>query len=71
MFTKKKKPVCASCARGFQWLTGLTLLALGSVGVLEQLGLLSLSPWGWILSVLALMWGLLLLLNVGCKKCAA
>lgn len=71
MFFHGQKNLCSSCGSLSQWLAGLTLLVLGVVGILVQLDVFTLSPWGWTWPVVVLVWGLVVLFNVGCKDCGA
>ena len=63
------KNVPVSCSALCHWLGGLTLLVVGVIGLLVQLGVFMTSPWGWTWPILVLVWGLVVLFNVGCKEC--
>jgi len=64
------KRLCKPCGTLCSWLTGLTFLAVGVIGLLQQLNVFEVSPWGWTWPILVLVWGLVFLFNVGCKDCA-
>ncbi len=70
MFSHGGKQMCSSCGALFHWLKGLTLLLVGVVGLLQQLGVFAVSPWGWTWPIIVLVWGLVVLFNVGCKECS-
>lgn len=69
MFFRSNKMLCNSCSALCHWLGGLTLLVIGVIGLLQQLNVFKLSPWGWAWPVIVLVWGLVVLFNVGCKEC--
>lgn len=69
MFFHTKRMMCDSCTGLFHWLTGLTLVGGGVVGLLQRLEVFAVTPWPWIWPVLAIVWGLVVLFNVGCKDC--
>jgi len=70
MLFSSSKTLCSACNTLFHWLAGLSLLVVGVLGLLQQLEVLKTSPWGWAWPVIALVWGLLVLFNVGCKDCS-
>lgn len=63
------KNMCTACAALCHWLLGLTLLAIGIIGLMDQLSVFATSPWGWTWPVIVLIWALVVLFNVGCKEC--
>ncbi|MEK7524021.1 MAG: hypothetical protein AAB588_03230 [Patescibacteria group bacterium] len=69
MFFHSSKDMCHACSMLCHWLAGLTLLVVGVVGLLQQLGVFLVSPWGWTWPIIVLVWGLVVLFNVGCKEC--
>lgn len=69
MFWCHRKNMCPPCGALVHWLKGLTLLSVGIIGLLQQLGVFAVSPWGWVWPILVLVWGLVVLFNVGCKEC--
>lgn len=69
MFFHHKKSICGPCGALICWLKGLTLLAIGIIGLLQQLGVFEVSPWGWTWPIIVLVWALVVLFNVGCKDC--
>ncbi|KKU80065.1 MAG: hypothetical protein UY05_C0015G0008 [Candidatus Peregrinibacteria bacterium GW2011_GWA2_47_7] len=70
MLFQSSKAMCSACSALFHWLAGLSLLVVGVLGLLVQLGVLKVSPWGWAWPIIALVWGLTVLFNVGCKECS-
>lgn len=69
MLFHSHKNLCSACGMLCQWLAGLSLLVIGVIGVLEQLNVFTTSPWGWTWPIIVLVWGLVVLFNVGCKDC--
>jgi len=69
MLFHSNKTLCNSCSALCHWLGGLTLLVIGVIGLLQQLNVFKVSPWGWTWPVIVLVWGLVVLFNVGCKEC--
>ncbi|MBI5413329.1 hypothetical protein HZA42_03220 [Candidatus Peregrinibacteria bacterium] len=69
MFFNSQKGTCGACSALCHWLLGLTMLAVGIIGLLQQLGVFAKSPWGWTWPVLVIVWGLIVLFSVGCKDC--
>lgn len=63
------KNMCGACCTLVHWFAGLTLLAVGVIGVLDQLHVFQTSPWGWTWPILVIIWGLVTLFSVGCKEC--
>lgn len=70
MFFKSDKLLCNGCSGLCHWLLGLTFLVVGVLGLLQQLNVFTTSPWGWTWPVLVLVWGLVVLFNIGCKECS-
>lgn len=69
LFHHSGKNLCASCTALCHWFVGLTLLAVGVIGLLQQLNVFAVNPWGWAWPIIVLLWGLVTLFNVGCKEC--
>lgn len=69
MFFHSKNEMCGACGSLFHWLKGLTLLVIGVLGLLQQLNVFLVSPWGWAWPIIVLVWALVVLFNVGCKEC--
>ncbi len=68
MFFGANKSMCTSCHGLVQWLGSLTLIVLGVLGLLDYMWIIE-TPWEMVASIVAIVWGLLVLLNVGCKDC--
>ncbi len=69
MFFRSNKGLCGCCHAIVYWLKGLTLLTVGIIGILQQLNVFKVSPWGWTWPVIVIVWGLVVLFNIGCKQC--
>lgn len=64
-----QKGFCNCCNGLYNWLLGITLVVIGGVVLLQKLGSLPETVFGWVWPITVLVWGITILYHSACKDC--